>query len=44
MSSNNSNNNFFPSINPFVISVQFKTIKTNEESKSNSFKYKPKKK
>ena len=43
MSPNNSKNNFIPSINPFFTSVQFKNIQTNEESKSNSFKYKPKK-
>jgi len=43
MSSNNSKNNLIPSINPFVTSIQFKNIQTNEESKSSSFKFIPKK-
>lgn len=43
MSNNNSKNNLIPSINPFVTSIQFKNIQTNEESKSSPFKYKPKK-
>ena len=43
MSSNNSKKNLIPSINPFVTSIQFKNIQTNEESKSSSFKFIPKK-
>ena len=43
MSSSNSRNNFIPSINPFVTSIQFKNIQTNEESKSSSYKFIPKK-